>query len=111
MNRLLGLLPRSGKDAIAFAPSVPLAMRGAIEVTSYAPSSLPQASEDLLLRVEQLYSRDAQLHALWSSALDARNMAGETRNEMGAAQAGRTPPRSAAWRRASSHERMDRASR
>jgi uncharacterized protein (DUF1501 family) len=83
MNRLLGLLPRTGKDAIAFAPSVPLAMRGAIEVASYAPSSLPQASEDLLLRVEQLYSRDAQLHALWSSALDARNMAGETPSEMG----------------------------
>jgi uncharacterized protein (DUF1501 family) len=82
MNRLLSLLPRAGKDAIAFAPSVPLAMRGAIEVTSYARSSLPQASEDLLLRVEQLYSRDAQLHALWSSALDARNMAGGTRNEM-----------------------------
>ena len=82
MNRLLGLLPLTGKDAIAFAPSVPLAMRGAIDVTSYAPSSLPQASEDLLRRVEHLYERDPQLHALWSSALDARNMAGGTRNEM-----------------------------
>ena len=81
MNRLLGLLPRSGKEAIAFAPSVPLAMRGAIEVASYAPSSLPQAGEDLLLRVEQLYSRDAQLHALWSSALDARTMAEGARTE------------------------------
>jgi uncharacterized protein (DUF1501 family) len=83
MNRLLGLLPRTGKDAIAFAPSVPLAMRGAIEVASYAPSSLPQASEDLLLRVGQLYARDAQLHALWASALDARSMAGDTAGDMG----------------------------
>jgi uncharacterized protein (DUF1501 family) len=31
-----------------------------------------------MLRVEQLYAKDSQLHALWSSALDARSMAGET---------------------------------
>lgn len=76
MNRLVGLLPRRGKGAIAFAPAVPMALRGAAEVASYAPSSLPQANEDLMLRVEQLYARDAQLHALWSSALEARGMAG-----------------------------------
>lgn len=76
MNRLLGLLPRAGKEAIAFSPAVPLALRGAIEVASYAPSALPQAGEDLLLRVDQLYAGDAQLHALWASALDARGMAG-----------------------------------
>jgi len=76
LNRLVGLLPRAGKEAIAFSPAVPLALRGAVEVTSYAPSALPQASEDLLMRVEQLYAADAQLHALWSSALAARTMAG-----------------------------------
>jgi uncharacterized protein (DUF1501 family) len=76
LNRLVGLLPRHGKDAIAFAPTVPLALRGAAEVTSYAPSALPAASDDLLLRVQQLYAGDAQLHALWSAALEARGMAG-----------------------------------
>jgi uncharacterized protein (DUF1501 family) len=76
MNRLIGMLPRGGKQAIAFSPAVPMAMRGAVEVTSYATSALPQANEDLLLRVEQLYANDAQLHALWSSALEARGMAG-----------------------------------
>ena len=76
MNRLVGLLPRSGKEAIAFAPAVPLALRGAIEVASYAPSALPRASEDLMLRVEQLYAKDTQLHALWSTAVAARGMAG-----------------------------------
>lgn len=75
MNRLLGLLTRRGKDAIAFSPAVPLALRGAIDVTTYAPSSLPQARDELMSRVELLYARDAQLHALWSSALDAREMA------------------------------------
>jgi len=81
MNRLVGMLPRRGKDAIAFSPAVPMALRGSAEVTTYAPSALPQANEELMLRVEQLYAHDAQLHALWSSALDARGMAGETSGE------------------------------
>jgi uncharacterized protein (DUF1501 family) len=76
MNRLLGLLPRSSKPAVAFSPGVPMALRGAVEVTSYAPSALPQANEDLMMRVEQLYANDAQLHALWSAAIEARGMAG-----------------------------------
>ncbi len=75
MNRLLSLLPRNGKDAIAFSPAVPLALQGAAAVTTYAPSSLPQANDDLLMRVEQLYATDRQLHPLWSSALEARGMA------------------------------------
>lgn len=76
MNRLLGVLPRSGKEAIAFSPAIPLALRGPVDVSSYAPSALPQADEDLMMRVEQMYARDGQLHALWSSALEARGMAG-----------------------------------
>lgn len=77
MNRLLSLLPRSGKAAIAFSPAVPLALQGAAEVTTYAPSALPEAAEDLLVRVKQLYAPDSQLRALWTSALEARGMAGE----------------------------------
>lgn len=76
MNRLVGMLSQSGKEAIAFAPTVPMALRGALPVTSYAPSALPDANEDLMLRVQQLYANDAQLHALWSAALAARGMAG-----------------------------------
>jgi uncharacterized protein (DUF1501 family) len=76
LNRLVALLPKRAKDAIAFAPTVPLALRGAAPVSSYAPSALPAASDDLLLRVQQLYAADPQLHALWSAAMDARGMAG-----------------------------------
>jgi len=76
MNRLVGLLPRRGQGAIALAPTVPLALRGAADVTSYAPSALPPADDGLLQRVQQLYAGDAQLHALWSAAMDARGMAG-----------------------------------
>jgi uncharacterized protein (DUF1501 family) len=92
MNRLAGLLPQAGKQAIAFAPTVPVALRGAVEVTSYAPSALPLASDDLLLRVQQLYANDAQLHAIWSAAMDARGMAGseaEGRNRQDPAALGR----------------------
>jgi uncharacterized protein (DUF1501 family) len=76
MNRLVSMLSHRGGDAIAFAPTVPMALRGDLPVPSYAPSSLPDANEDLMLRVEQLYAKDAQLHALWSAALEARGMAG-----------------------------------
>jgi uncharacterized protein (DUF1501 family) len=77
LNRLLGLLPGGGRAAIALSPAIPQALRGAVDVGTYAPSSLPQADQDLMLRVDQLYAKDAQLHALWSAALDARSMAGE----------------------------------
>ena len=83
LNRLLGLLPEAGAGrrggapaAVALAPTIPLALRGANEVASYAPSSLPQASDDLLLRIAELYRDDAQLQPLWDSALGARAMAG-----------------------------------
>jgi len=79
LNRLLGLLPGGGRTAVALTQAVPLALRGAIDVTTYAPSSLPQADQDLLLRVKQLYATDSQLHALWSAALDAQGMAGNAR--------------------------------
>ncbi|RZL93998.1 MAG: DUF1501 domain-containing protein, partial [Variovorax sp.] len=75
LNRLLTLLPRAGKEAIALAPTVPMALRGPVDVASYAPSALPQASDDLMLRVSQLYAADAQLHALWTAAMDARGIA------------------------------------
>jgi uncharacterized protein (DUF1501 family) len=78
LNRLIGLLPRSSGEAVALAPTVPLALRGPAEVISYAPSGPRQAPEDLLQRVQQLYAQDAQLHALWSTAMDARAMASPT---------------------------------
>jgi uncharacterized protein (DUF1501 family) len=77
LNRMVGLMPASRAEAIAFAPTVPMALRGKAEVASYAPSALPGASEDLLIRVGQLYEHDAQLGPLWSSAMAARGMAGE----------------------------------
>lgn len=77
MNRLLGLLPCARMDAIAFSPAVPLALQGAATVTTYAPSALPEANEDLLMRVQQLYAQDRQLQPLWAAAMEAKDMAGD----------------------------------
>jgi uncharacterized protein (DUF1501 family) len=74
LNRLLTLLPSAQNEAIAFASTVPMALRGKVEVNSYAPSALPQASDDLLMRVSQLYTEDSQLNAIWTAAMDTRNM-------------------------------------
>ncbi|MFM0332755.1 DUF1501 domain-containing protein [Paraburkholderia strydomiana] len=77
LNRLVAQLRSARENAIAFAPTVPMALRGNAEVTSYAPSALPQAPDDLLMRVSQLYDQDAQLRPLWESAMTARGLAGD----------------------------------
>jgi uncharacterized protein (DUF1501 family) len=76
LNRLLPLLPRAREPAMALSPALPTALRGAAPATSYAPSQLPQADDDLLARVGDMYAGDPQLHALWNDAIDARTMAG-----------------------------------
>lgn len=77
MNRLLGLLPRDDGRALAVSATIPMVLRGAHSVASYAPSALPTASEDLLMRVAALYDADPQLHPLWTSAIQTREKAGD----------------------------------
>lgn len=77
LNRLAGLVPKEQSKALAFAPSVPLALRGTAPVTSYAPSRFSDdGNTDLMQRVSALYAEDAQLAPLWQSALDTAGMAG-----------------------------------
>ena len=80
LNRLAGLMNEGAPDplrALAIAQAVPLALRGAAPVSNYAPSALPQASEDLLARVSQLYAGDDELGPLWSRALETKAMAAD----------------------------------
>jgi uncharacterized protein (DUF1501 family) len=76
MNRLLGLLPPDEAKGLALSSTVPMALRGAHPVSSYATSPLPSPTNDLLARVTALYESDQQLHALWSAALETRMKAG-----------------------------------
>ncbi|MBN8814239.1 MAG: DUF1501 domain-containing protein [Sphingomonas sp.] len=77
LNRMLGLIPSGESKAIAVSATVPLALRGPHEVSSYAPSSLPQASDDLMMRVASLYQGDGQLHGLWNEAMNTRMLTGD----------------------------------
>lgn len=77
MNRLLGLLPAKEASALALSSTVPMALRGSREVSSYASSQLPSPSEDLLTRVGLLYDSDPQLHELWTSAMETRMKAAD----------------------------------
>jgi uncharacterized protein (DUF1501 family) len=91
MNRLIGLLPGPGTKGLAISATIPTALRGSISVSSYAPSNLPDAPQDLLQRVSMLYEGDAQLQMLWADALQTRAMAGDLAmgNAKGAAAAGK----------------------
>ncbi len=78
LNRLAATLPAEQAKALAIAPSIPLLLRGPATVSSYAPSRLPEANEDLMRRMSLLYAEDATLAPMWESALATRDMAGST---------------------------------
>lgn len=75
MNRLLAMLPTESARGLAISATIPTALRGPVEVSSYAPSALPDANADMLQRVSSLYAADPQLHALWEEALQTKAMA------------------------------------
>ncbi|MDZ3830217.1 MAG: DUF1501 domain-containing protein [Sphingopyxis sp.] len=77
VGRLLTLLPEAEREALAIAPAVPLALRGAVPVATYAPSRLPQADADLIARLSALYADDALLHPLWDSAVKTQELASD----------------------------------
>ncbi|MGN6268888.1 MAG: DUF1501 domain-containing protein [Sphingomonas sp.] len=81
LNRLVSMMPASKDAAIAIAPTVPMALRGRAQIASYAPSSLPPATDDLITRVTALYDADPQLHPLWSSAIEANDLAGAEKGQ------------------------------
>ncbi|QNA83129.1 DUF1501 domain-containing protein [Sphingomonas sp. So64.6b] len=83
MNRMLGVIPSGEAKAIAVAATVPMALRGSREVASYAPSALPDASDDLLQRVTMLYEGDSQLHSLWSEAMSTRKLTSDLAGDNG----------------------------
>jgi uncharacterized protein (DUF1501 family) len=93
LNRLVAMLPRSsGADqegAIAIAPTIPAALRGAVQVASYAPSALPHAGDDLLTRATALYAADPQLKPIWAAALETQGLATDVGAKQDPASLGR----------------------
>jgi uncharacterized protein (DUF1501 family) len=90
LNRLVGLLEDKQPRALALSAAVPLALQGPAKVSSYAPSALAEANQDLLARVATLYESDPQLSRLLADAMSTRAMAGDSgmRNLRNAEQTG-----------------------
>jgi uncharacterized protein (DUF1501 family) len=53
----------NGSKGIALSTAVPLVLRGSASVDTWAPSTLPDPSADLVARVERMYANDATLAA------------------------------------------------
>jgi len=78
LNRALGLLePSADEGAVALSQNIPLVLRGEASVSSWAPSRLPEADDDTLDRVADLYAEDAHLAGRLHEALAARSIAGD----------------------------------
>jgi uncharacterized protein (DUF1501 family) len=78
LNRSIGRFATSSREvAIAVADNVPLVLRGDRAVTSWAPSRLPDAPDDTLERIADLYSNDELLSTRLRDALATRDMAGD----------------------------------
>jgi uncharacterized protein (DUF1501 family) len=58
LNRALGLMGASRTLGLAVGQSVPLVLRGAAPVTSWAPTQLPEVSADFIDKVADLYRDD-----------------------------------------------------
>ena len=82
LGRMLPLLPGT-PQSLALAASVPLAMRGPVSVATYAPSRLPDPSEDLLARLGTIYAEDGQLAPLWAEAMRTRALTNDIGAEAG----------------------------
>ena len=92
LNRVLAALPKGEKirkGGLGVGPSTPLILRGDAPVTGWAPTNLQPASEDLALRVLDLYAqRDPALGTALKQGLDieklaAREMTGDKAKTIG----------------------------
>jgi uncharacterized protein (DUF1501 family) len=79
LNRALAPLHGStGREtAIAMSPNTPLILRGNQAVTSWSPSSLPDADEETLRRIKSLYADDEFFSTRLQQALDSQDIAGD----------------------------------
>jgi uncharacterized protein (DUF1501 family) len=78
LNRALAALPRGsgrpGDRAVAISQNVPLILRGEASVISKSPQVTPDVDEDLLARLQDLYSKDDWFSARLSEAVQTEKM-------------------------------------
>lgn len=79
LNRALQPLAsqQGSESAIAISQNTPLLLRGSQPVTSWAPSSMPEAADDTLIRLGSLYANDPFFATRLKQALDSQQIAGD----------------------------------
>ena len=93
LNRALQRAP-AAYSAVSIGPVQPLIVRGKAQVASWSPSILPEASDDTLNRLMELYDKDTMLKASLVEALGAEKVAGkpDAANMSSMAGGGRSGP-------------------
>jgi uncharacterized protein (DUF1501 family) len=80
LNRALTALPaeyRTGREtALGIGPTLPLSLRGEVNVGSWSPPNTPPPSPDTLERLAKLYAKDAKLGPVLAKGLTAESMGG-----------------------------------
>jgi len=84
-------LAASGQRGVSLSTTVPLALRGAEAVDTWAPSVLPEPTPELVQRLQNLYAADRELATALARARGLRDdgmlLAGSTAPAVGARQA------------------------
>jgi uncharacterized protein (DUF1501 family) len=78
LNRTIAALPRDPRSphgAVAVSQNVPLILRGDSPVISKSPQITPDVDEDLLTRLQDLYSKDAWFSARLSEGMQTERLA------------------------------------
>jgi uncharacterized protein (DUF1501 family) len=80
LNRALAAMPKgdriNGKGGLGIGPATPLILRGSAPVMGWAPQTIPNAGDDLAMRVLDLYThRDPALGKALLAGLDTDKMA------------------------------------
>lgn len=76
LNRALATFgPPGRRMGLALGQTVPMILRGAVPVASWAPASVPVADADYISRVGAMYQHDPLLNAAFTEGLKAETMA------------------------------------
>lgn len=97
LNRALSVIGPSAETGVGIGQSVPLILRGDAAVSTWAPSVLPDADDDTLTRLIDLYADDARLGMSLQRALQTDEIAGAMGGEMVSGMAGRRRRGAQSW--------------
>jgi len=89
LNRAIAALPgdpRSPTRAVAVSQNVPLILRGDSPVMSKSPQITPDVDDDLLARLQDLYSQDEWFSARLSAGMQTEKLADDAADAQGSPQ-------------------------